>query len=68
MVTMFLILLGVFSTIVLWLCMYVYVAQLRKETEEAAARGGASTSDQPDEKPLPIKKEEPDPDVCIHIT
>ncbi|XP_013145969.1 PREDICTED: E3 ubiquitin-protein ligase BRE1B [Papilio polytes] len=36
--------------------------KLRKETEEAAARGGASTSDQPDEKPLPIKKEEPDPD------
>ncbi|CAK1581621.1 unnamed protein product [Parnassius mnemosyne] len=39
--------------------------KLRKETEEAASRGGTTTSgDQLDEKPLPVKKEEPDPDGC----
>ncbi|CAG4988417.1 unnamed protein product [Parnassius apollo] len=39
--------------------------KLRKETEEAASRSGTTMSgDQPDEKPPPVKKEEPDPDGC----
>nr|XP_034840803.1 E3 ubiquitin-protein ligase Bre1 isoform X1 [Maniola hyperantus] len=35
--------------------------KIRKEMEEANTRGGAST-EQPDEKPLVVKKEEPDPE------
>ncbi|XP_047527728.1 E3 ubiquitin-protein ligase Bre1 isoform X2 [Vanessa atalanta] len=35
--------------------------KIRKELEEASSRGGAP-SEQPDEKPLVVKKEEPDPE------
>ncbi|XP_038215408.1 E3 ubiquitin-protein ligase Bre1 [Zerene cesonia] len=35
--------------------------KLRKEMEEASSRGG-NTQEQPDEKPLAVKKEEPDPE------
>lgn len=44
--------------------------QARKEAEEATARGGgaaaAAPADPPDEKPLAVKKEEPDPEVRPH--
>lgn len=44
--------------------------QVRKELEEASTRGGAGSSaaapDAPDEKPLAVKKEEPDPEVSVY--
>ncbi|XP_041977764.1 E3 ubiquitin-protein ligase Bre1 isoform X2 [Aricia agestis] len=36
--------------------------KIRKELDEATARGGGATTEQPDEKPLIVKKEEPDPE------
>lgn len=35
--------------------------------EENSSRGGAPAGDQPDEKPLTVKKEEPDPEVSCQI-
>ncbi|KAJ0180706.1 hypothetical protein K1T71_004110 [Dendrolimus kikuchii] len=36
--------------------------KLRKEMDDNSSRGGAPPTDQPDEKPLTVKKEEPDPE------
>lgn len=41
------------------------ILQVRKELEEAGARV-ASGAEPPDEKPLAVKKEEPDPEVPRH--
>lgn len=49
------------------------MCQARKETEEATARGGGAGAAAPgaepaDEKPLIIKREEPDPEVSLYIS